>query len=131
MIHFIAPIYFIYYFALHPLTRVNKMASGKRPEHQAPPEVVSFMRSVSLKLLCLVPCYLSHARNCLTDLCYSSTTKMKLGNTLQSEWIFECLQHDRNTCFEQGQLEVAERSGDVQDVICIKKHHEEEQSSWC
>ena len=44
MIHFIATTWVFFYFALHPLTRVNKMASGRRPEHQAPPEVVSCMR---------------------------------------------------------------------------------------
>ena len=44
MIYFIATTWQFFYFALHPLTRVNNMASGRRPEHQAPPEVVSFMR---------------------------------------------------------------------------------------
>lgn len=60
-----------------------------------------FYAFMSVKLQCLVPFNSGHARNCLTYLFFSSTTKMKLGNTLQSEWIFECLQHDGNTCFEQ------------------------------
>ena len=62
------------------------MASGRRPEHLAPPEIVSFyclamMTSFNLVMNCLYTVQPMHQ-----FLFCSSTMKLKPGNTLQSEY---------------------------------------------